>query len=311
MVLIDKYGRPITHMRISVTLRCNHRCVFCHREGITGMINRELSSSDWGFVAEVGVSQGIKYYKLTGGEPLIREDIVDIVHEIKNIGGIVSIVTNGFYLAKYASRLSEEKVDHINVSLHSLNDNVFETITNSRLKPVLKGIEEALDYGLKLKLDYVVLIYNVSEFREIIGFAEERGIDVNIIELIPLGLSRSEYMKLHVTLDEIVEWLNERSVRVERKEFQSRPVYVLPSGTRVTVIKGFCNPEMCMNCTRIRMMPDGRIKTCIFRSDKLIDAREHILKRDREGLTKDLEKANMMREPFFKPEKRCLINVYD
>ncbi len=300
MVLIDRYGRPLTHMRISVTLRCNHSCVFCHREGITSMTQRELSSSDWGFVAEVGVLQGIKYYKLTGGEPLIREDIVDIVREIRSVGGIVSIVTNGSFLAKYASRLSEEKVDHVNVSLHSLNEKVFNIITRGKLEPVLKGIEEALNHGLKLKLDYVVLTYNADEFREIISYAEEKGIDMNIIELIPLGLAKNEYEKLHVPLDNIVAWLNENSVRVERKKFQSRPVYVLPSGIKVTVIRGFCNPEMCMNCTRIRMTPDGKIKTCIFRNDTLVDAREHVLNRDREAFIKDLEKANMMREPFFK-----------
>lgn len=265
------------------------------------MRNRELSPSDWGFVARMGVKNDIRYYKLTGGEPLIRDDVVDIIHEIRSAGGIVSIVTNGSRLEQLAEQLADEKVDHINVSLHSLRPDVFKIITGGDLDSVLLGIRKALELGLKLKIDYVVLHINIDEYKDLIGFAERNGVDMNIIELIPLGLSMEEYHKLHTGLDKIIEYLEKISVKKYKKEFQSRPVYVLPDGVKITVVKGWCNPELCMRCTRIRMTPDGRIKTCIFRNDLYVDARKAILDRDEEAFQKALEKAVMIREPFFKP----------
>ena len=301
--LIDRYGRPLTHMRISVTLRCNHRCIFCHNEGLPFRIDgNELSAQDWGFVASVATSLGIKYYKITGGEPLVRNDIVDIVRAIRESGGIVSIVTNGSLLAKYAGELAD-LVSHINVSLHSLNPTVFHRITRGRLKPVLEGIEEALHYGIKLKIDYVVLALNNNEYIDIINYASDHGIDLNIIELIPLGMPLAEYQRLHAPMDPIEKYLEEIAVKKNRKTFQNRPTYTLPSGIEVTVIKGICNPEMCLHCTRIRMSPDGKIKTCIYRNDNLLDAYPYIKSRDEKGLKQLFIKANSLREPFFKPEK--------
>ncbi len=275
------------------------------------MAERELSPGDWGFVASVALELGIKYFKLTGGEPLVRDDIVDIVGEISERGGVVSIVTNGSLLYKYAKELAENNIEHINVSLHSLNPKIFYEITHGRLEDVLRGIEEALNNGIRLKIDYVVLGMNYAEYKDIIEYASKYGIDVNIIELIPLGIDIKQYHRLHKPLDEIVKWLEERAVKSGRREFQSRPVYLLDTGIKVTVIRGFCNPEMCMSCTRIRMTPDGMIKTCLFRNDTIVDARKHILERNREGLIKDFIKANMLREPFFKPDSRCPVNVDD
>ncbi len=303
MVLIDRYGRPMTHARISVTLRCNHDCIFCHREGINYNTTNELSAEDWGFVAKVGVSIGIKYYKLTGGEPLVRPDIHLIAKYMVDSGGEVSIVTNGSLLKYHAKKLVEAGISHINVSLHSLKEDTFKLITRGKLESVLAGIEEALKYNIPLKIDYVVLSYNADEYKNIIDYAEKHGIDINIIELIPLGMDLKDYEKLHKPIDYIIEFLEKYSTRKYVKEFQSRPVYILPSGIRVTVIKGFCNPEMCMKCTRIRFTPDGKIKTCLFRNDTLVNAREYIINRNVNGLINALKKANDLREPFFKFKK--------
>ncbi len=262
----------------------------------------ELTAQDWGFAASVASSLGIKYYKITGGEPLVRNDIVDIVRTIKDSGGIVSVVTNGSLLAKYAEELAD-LVSYINVSLHSLKPEIFRKITYGRLEPVLKGIEEALRNGIKLKIDYVVLSLNSNEYTDIINYASNKGINLNIIELIPLGMSLTEYNRLHAPMDPIEKYLDKISVKKDMKAFQNRPTYILPSGIEVTVIKGICNPEMCMHCTRIRMSPDGKIKTCIYRNDSLLDAYPFIISRDAEGLKQLFIKANSLREPFFKPER--------
>ncbi|WFO74700.1 GTP 3',8-cyclase MoaA [Desulfurococcaceae archaeon MEX13E-LK6-19] len=304
MRLIDKYGRPLTHMRISVTLKCNHNCIFCHHEGIPGISGEELSASEWVFVAEAAVELGIKYYKITGGEPLVRSDIPDIVAGITGVGGEVSLVTNGSLLSQYAVKLAEAGLARINISLHSLNPSVFKNITRGDLNRVLEGIKSAVDAGIPVKIDYLVLSLNEDEYKEIISYAERIGADLNIIELIPLGMSLGDYNKLHRKLDKIQEYLEQISTRKYVKEFQSRPTYVLPTGIQVTLVKGYDNPELCMRCTRIRATPDGKLKTCIYRNDILIDMKPAIKERDKEALKKLIEKANSLREPFFKSLKK-------
>jgi cyclic pyranopterin phosphate synthase len=303
-MLIDRFNRPLTSLRISVTEKCNHKCVFCHREGLLNYNSAvELTPGDWGFVARVARSLDIVDAKLTGGEPLVRSDIVEVVREISEAGLKTSITTNGSLLDRYAKGFSEVGVDHINVSLHSLREDVFKAITGGELKRVLSGIEAALDYGLRLKIDFVLLSWNKEEVPGIIDFAASKGLEVNLIELIPLGVEPGLYSKLHVEARLVEDYLAKRAVRVEVREFQSRPVYHLDNGVRVTLIKGFCNPELCARCTRIRFTPDGKIKTCLFRNDNLVDARPSIIARDFNGLVEAFKKANSLREPFFKFNK--------
>ncbi|WP_440059623.1 GTP 3',8-cyclase MoaA [Thermogladius sp. 4427co] len=301
-MLVDRFGRPLTSLRISVTEKCNYRCVFCHREGLIDYkAEQELSPEDWGFVAKVSKYLEISDAKLTGGEPLVRRDIVEIVREIRSNGLSVSITTNGSLLEKYAKGLAEAGVDHINVSLHSLREEVFRRITGGDLGRVLKGIDAALSYGIRLKIDFVVLSWNKDELMDIIEFASRKGIDVNLIELIPLGLDNGLYKELHVGVERLEALLKSRVLKVEIREFQSRPIYYLDNGVRVQVVKGFCNPELCAKCSRIRFTPDGKIKTCLFRNDNLVDARPYILNRDFNGLVEAFKKANSLREPYFKP----------
>ncbi len=273
----------------------------------------ELSPSDWSWVAENLVEHGIKYFKITGGEPLVRNDVVEIVRGITDAGGEASMVSNGSLVKKYIDGLVEAGLRQINISLHSLDPGKFYRITRGRLENVLEGIREAVEHDIYVKLDYVVLTWNREEYRDIINYAVELGVDLNIIELIPLGISYNEWIKLHSRLDPIIEYLEKNSVEKKVREFQSRPIYVLPEGIRVAIIRGYCNPELCMKCSRIRMTPEGYIKTCIYRNDQLINARKHILNRDRMGFEKALLKAVEIREPFFKPgEEKSLeeINKY-
>ena len=299
MVLVDRYGRPVTHLRISVTFKCNHDCVFCHREGILYSGDEELSADEWSFVAKVAVELGIREFKLTGGEPLIRRDIVEIVEGITRHGGKTSMVTNGSLLEHYAHKLAEAGLERVNVSLHSLNKDTFYKITHGNLDKVIRGIEAAINAGLKVKIDYLVLSLNVGEYKKIIEFAEKYGLDLNIIELIPIGLSKDEYNNLHHPLEEIKKYLEEHSIKKYVREFQLRPTYVLPSGIQVSLIKGYGNPFLCAKCTRLRATPDGFLKTCIYRND-LIDMKPAIKERNEEKLKQVFMEAVKKREPFFK-----------
>jgi len=297
----DRFARPVDSLRISVTLRCNHSCIFCHMEGILGnQGDKELLPEDYGFLTSILRRLGVRNYKLTGGEPLIRRDIVEVVGEIRPNAYEVSIVTNGSLLKHYAKGLAEVGLDRMNVSLHSLRKWVFHKITGGRLEPVLKGIDEALEYGHIIKLDYVYLKWNSEEFKEIVDYASARGLDINIIELIPLGMYKERYEKLVASVDPVMKYLSKISLRVEANPFQNRPTYYLPQGNKAVVIKGYGNPYLCAGCTRLRMTPDGKFKTCIFVNNNLVDAWNHIRGRDEEGLRRDFLEAVSRREPYFK-----------
>lgn len=299
-VLIDRFGRPLRRLRISVTERCNHACVFCHREGITWNAD-ELSAADWDFVADVAASLGFVEAKLTGGEPLMRDDVHEIARSFSSRGMAVSLTTNGSRLAEFAARLAEAGVARVNVSVHSLRPETFRKITGGDLQPVLEGIRAAIESGLEVKLDFVVTSWNADELANIIEFASSVGArGLNIIELIPLGMPHDVYSKLHAGLEEAEKLLERTATRKFVRDFQSRPSYVLPGGLVVELVKGFCNPAMCAACDRLRITPDGKLKTCLFRNDNLIDARPHIASRDREGLIEDFRRAAIIREPLFK-----------
>ena len=304
----DRFGRPVDSLRISVTLRCNHACIFCHMEGILRDFRaKELTPENYGFLSSTLYSLGVKNYKLTGGEPLIRGDIIEIVKEIRPNAHEISIVTNGSLLKHYARGLAEAGLDRINVSLHSLREEVFHKITGGRLKPVLEGINEALKYGHVIKLDYVFLRWNSREFEDLIEYASNKGLDINIIELIPIGMDQGTYDELVASVDPVMKYLGRISVRVEVNPFQNRPIYYLPQGNKAIVIKGYGNPYLCAGCTRLRLTPDGKFKTCIFVNNNLVNAWDHIKEKDVEGLKQDFLEAVRRREPYFKFENTGLV----
>jgi len=302
VMLIDRFGRPLTHMRISVTLRCNHSCIFCHMEGIplSLSLRNELLPEEYGLIAKAAGDLGIKHYKLTGGEPLLRNDIVNIIREIRPYASSISLTTNGSLLAKYAKDLKEAGIDYINVSLHSLKPDVFKFITGGNLNSVLRGIKEALNVGIKLKIDFLALKFNENEFKEIIDYASKYGLDMNVIELIPLGIAANEWKSMHVSLNGIEKFLESIAIKKYIKEFQNRPTYVLPTGIKVTIVKGYANPDLCMKCTRIRLTPDGKLKLCIYRNDLYIDLKSALKMKDVDRIKELIVKANRLREPFFK-----------
>jgi len=304
---VDRYGRLLTHMRITVTLRCNYKCIFCHREGELSSPDK-LSVEDILTVAKAAYSLGIKYFKLTGGEPLIRKDILDIIEGLSKLPDVeVSMVTNGYYLYEYADKLRVAGLSRLNVSLHSINSVTYEKITGvNGLSKVIRGIDEALKNGLKLKLNVLALKgLNEQEIVKILDFASQRKVDVNLIELIPIGISPEDYSKLYLNLSYIERYLREISIESYKRRFQNRPVYVMPSGIRVELIRSLGNREFCANCMRIRLTHDGKLKPCLMRNDNLLDISKILDRRAEESwkiekIKQAIIKANESREPYFK-----------
>ncbi|MGB9827465.1 MAG: GTP 3',8-cyclase MoaA [Thermosphaera sp.] len=301
-MLKDLFGRTVDSFRVVVTSRCNYNCIFCHREGLTGLKRMEvLTPEDYRYLAYVSSKLGISYFKITGGEPLIREDISAIVKGIREYSKEVSLSTNGYFLKKLAGALADAGLDRVNVSVHSFNDEVYQAITRTKanVKLVLEGIEQAIEHGIRVKINFLAMKINIGEFEKILEYASSRGVDVNVIELIPLGTPYNVYLEQRTSLDPIVEKLTQNSSSMVISSFQNRPVYTLPSGIKATVIRGYGNPDLCARCSRLRLTPEGWIKTCIFMEDPFIDISKELKNRDEYGVVEKIKKAVSLRKPYF------------
>ncbi|RLI23152.1 GTP 3',8-cyclase MoaA, partial [Candidatus Bathyarchaeota archaeon] len=230
-MILDPFGRPTTNFRISVTQRCNLKCVYCHREGETSS-DTEMTVDEIVEIVKLGVELGIRNVKLTGGEPLVREDVLEIVKGISKIRGVedLSMTTNGNLLSVYAEKLVDAGLDRVNVSLPSLNEQKYKTITGGDLKPVIAGIKAAVDAGLnpvKLNMVYMKGI-NTEEVHSMIEFAAETNTILQVIELEPINLDEDFYRRHHTPLDDLIRYLSGRAKEVKvRRSMQNRRVYIL------------------------------------------------------------------------------------
>jgi len=298
----DRYGRELDSMRISVTTRCNLNCFYCHREGINSVVD-ELSAEDFEKIVKVSTFFGVRYIKLTGGEPLVRKDISDIISRLKGVDGIdeVSMTTNGVFLKTLAKKLKKNGLDRVNISLDTVKRERYIQITGKDfLSDVFSGIEAALRYGLTpVKINTVVMKgINDDELLQIIKLSENKDIIVQLIELEDIPGSRL-FKKYHMSLDSIEKRLEEDSSKVITRVLHRRKVVITKKGYKVEFVKALHNSDFCMNCRRIRLTPDGKLKPCIMRNDNLVDLRGAI--NNEEKLKKLFKRAIMLREPFFKP----------
>lgn len=291
MTMVDSFGRKVTGLRIALTARCNLRCIYCHHEGEVDP-DREISADMAVSVARAGADLGVRSLKFTGGEPLLRADLADLISRIP--GELdVSLTTNGIFLADQAAALSDAGLDRVNVSLDSLRPESYRAITGGRegdLERVLGGIEAASQEGLlPIKLNVVVLKNNESEIPELIDFCGKNGLILQLIELLDvqgLGVSGD--------IEGIERRLQATASMVRTREMHRRKKYYL-DGTEVEVVRPMDNTEFCANCTRLRVTSDGKIKPCLLRSDNLIE----IGTCDCDRIKDLLRLANSRREPFF------------
>jgi cyclic pyranopterin phosphate synthase len=307
MVLTDNCGRPLLNLRIAITQRCNFRCDFCHKEG-EGCSRgecEEMTVDEIVRVARIAVGLGIARIKLTGGEPLMREDLCDIIKGIGAIPGLkdLSLTTNGSLLASQAENLHSCGLRRVNISLPTLNPEAYGKLTDGNLENTLEGVKAAADAGFDpVKLNMVVLNgINVDAVPEMMDFARQTGTILQLIELDPVNVDEDYFSTYHKILDEYEAMLGQKAVEVETRRFMhNRRVYHLPDVT-VEVVHPTENGEFCAHCTRLRVTSNGMLKTCLMRNDNLID----VLTPLRNGATDEELKslflrANQMREPYNK-----------
>ena len=292
MVLKDAYNRPVTNLRISLTPRCNLSCIYCHAEG-------EKSPADSMTVDEIreilrtAEKFGIRHIKFTGGEPLIRPDLCDI---IKSVPGSMeaSLTTNGTLLAELAQDLKQAGLSRVNVSLDSLNPETYKRITGSdKLSDVLEGIDAALDAGLRpIKLNMVVLSgINDSEVEDFIRFVRgRRDLVLQLIELMHFS-GCTDHGDLQILEQDIAQ----RSKTIMTRRMHHRKKYCL-DGSEVEIVRPLHNTEFCAYCNRLRVTSDGKLKPCLLRADNHIDIRG----KKGEELEVLFREAVAKREPFYK-----------
>lgn len=308
----DPYGRPVTNLRISLTQRCNLNCFYCHREGQTGATRpTEMTADEVATIVHVASKLGIRKIKLTGGEPLLRDDIIEVVHKISQIEGIqeVSMTTNGILLPSMAEKLTEAGLNRVNISLDTLNPTKYEEITGHPfLDRVLDGIRSAVDAGLNpVKLNMLLLRgLNEDEVWDMVDFASKAGVILQIIELVSApSVGNDVYMGYHVDPKPIEEKLRRMAVRVAVRRMHHRRKYFLPNGAEVEVVRPMHNTEFCANCTRIRLTSDGKLKPCLLRNDNLVDILTPLRSgADEEQLKQIFIKAIMLRKPYFTTRQR-------
>ncbi len=308
MSLTDNCGRPLLNLRISITQRCNNRCLYCHREGEVKRANvsaEKMTVEEIVRIAKVAIDLGISRIKLTGGEPLMREDLPKIISGISGLKGLrdLSLTTNGLLLSVMAKDLLKSGLRRVNISLPSLNPETYLKLTGGKVDDALAGVEAAIEAGFSpIKLNMVILQdLNVDDVDEMIDYAMKTGTILQLIELDPINVSGSYYSAHHRSLDEQEKMLAKRAIAIEKRPFMhNRQIYHLPSVT-VEVVHPIENTDFCMHCTRMRVTSDGKLKPCLMRNDNLTD----ILNPIRGGASDEQLKqlfvqANSLREPYNK-----------
>ncbi len=262
----DKLGRNINYLRLSVTQRCNLNCLYC---GAECPDTDELTVSEIKEAAEAFALCGINKVRLTGGEPLVRNDIAEIAAAVNEIDGIKKLVltTNGVNLKKYARDLKAAGVSTVNVSIDALSPENYRRITGRECLPqVLEGLDEAEKVGLMLRVNAVLIRgKNDAEAEALINLAKDRKIDVRFIELMPFS-DAGKNEKLIVKGNEIIKKFDFlKPVETKEKSFeQSVARYYEADGFKGRI--GLITPvseKFCAECNRIRLLSDGKIKPCL------------------------------------------------
>ncbi|MEO7038455.1 MAG: GTP 3',8-cyclase MoaA [Candidatus Elarobacter sp.] len=309
--LVDQFRRPITYLRISVTDRCNLRCVYCMpEEGLPWIQKAEiLSFEEIERIVAAGAAVGVRSIRLTGGEPLVRRDLPRLVRMLAAIPGIddIALSTNAMMLAEQVDALAAAGLRRVNISLDTLREDRFFTIARRRgLARVLAGIDAALGAGLgPIKINCVVMRgRNDDELADLAALTRERAIFVRFIELMPVEDNLDLQRDAYVSADEMLERMSAigELVPVDGPQGNGPARYFAFRGAPGAV--GVISPlshDYCDTCNRVRLSADGKLRLCLF-GDGEIDLRTPV----RAGASRDDLMAIFRGSMFIKPERHHL-----
>lgn len=303
-VVRDKYKRPILSLRITLTNRCNVNCLYCHHDGMVRSKD-EMTADELYTICKIAKKIGVRKIRLSGGEPLLKKDIVEIVEKIASLDfKDISMTTNGILLEKYAKDLKEAGLDRVNVSLDTLDRKTYEIITQKDyLNDAKKGILKAVEVGLyPVKINMVIMKdINQNEIQDMFKFCKDNDIVLQLIELIESENCDDDKFSedYHYKLDDIENELADIADDVREREFmQGRKKYYIDGG-EIEVVKPVDNATFCANCSRLRITPDGKIKPCLLRNDNLVELISHVRNGESEEKLEEIFINGInKREPF-------------
>jgi cyclic pyranopterin phosphate synthase len=327
MLLHDQHGRRISDLRISITDRCNYKCVYC-RSGSDGPQFPEMPIAEYLRIARLFVSLGIEKVRLTGGEPLLRKGLVEMVRELATMRTVegraldIALTTNGHLLADMAQPLADAGLSRVTVSMDAVEPEHFARITRvpNSYERVLAGVRAAQRAGLSpVKINCVLLRgFNDDQIAAFGRFAREEGVVVRFIEFMPLEEDRVWTPEIVVPLDEILQRMAEFMPLRELGQHGSETArrYVFEDGIgEIGIIAPVSHP-FCGHCSRVRVTSDGKIRTCLF------SVREHDLAALMQRGTGDDELRDFMvdvvdqkearhhiGEPGFVPASRTMVHI--
>lgn len=316
--LIDKFGRQINYLRLSVTEHCNYRCFYCRDDEHTPNCKREdiLSYEDIEKIVQLFAQLGITKVRLTGGEPLLRRGIAKIAKLISRIDGIndMPLSTNAHLLEKFAGKLYQNGINRVNISIDSLIPERFEKVTRGGdLSEVIKGIDAAIQTGMHpIKMNMVAMRgVNEDEIESMIDFAINKGIDIRFIETMPIGSAGIEALAQHISKKDILAKINKHlnnqltPIVSNKTAGPAHNFKIKGTNSTVGIISAVSN-NFCQTCNRIRLTAKGDLILCLGQQDS-ISLRDAV----RSDLTDDEIKSMIINAINKKPEKHEFNSVID
>ena len=305
----DRFGREIDYLRVSVTDNCNLRCVYCMDEKDNKFLKKDekLTDDEIYRVVKESAKLGIKKVRITGGEPLVRPGVVDLIGKINSIEGIeeIYLTTNGILLADRLDELVKNGLKGVNISLDSLKEDRFNKLTRlGHVDNVLAAIDKAISLGIKVKLNTVIVNdINKDEIMDFVNLTKEKEIDVRFIELMPIGIAINYKGVANEEVLNIIRRKASDFEEVVRNQSGGPATYIRLNGAKGKV--GFISAMsncFCEDCNRIRLTPEGFLKQCLH-FDYGVDLKSML----REGVNDEKLKEVIYNNIYDKPEKHLFL----
>lgn len=275
IILTDTYQRQFSYLRLSITDLCNFKCTYCLPNGYQGKASHnELSLNEINRLVASFAELGFKKIRLTGGEPSLRQDLLQIIDRCKSQPGIenVSITTNGYRLSHYLPQWIEAGIDQVNISIDSLSSKQFELITSSSDLPmILEAIDSAIDNGFTaIKINTVLLREHLdSQVKPLVDWVKNKPITLRFIELMQTGENTEFFNRQHVSADKIKVWLEDEGWYSKTRLIHSGPAieYDHPDHSGSVGIIAPYSKNFCDSCNRLRVSAQGQLHLCLFSDD--------------------------------------------
>lgn len=305
---MDTFGRTIDYLRISVTDRCNERCLYCMPEGYKGWERRpdHLTASELIRLVRVAAGMGFRKFRLTGGEPTVRPDLLEIVGGMKSVQGVehIGLSTNGTRLAGQAQGLRKAGLGTVNVSLDALDPAVYRRITGGEVEPVLAGIRAAVTAGFEcIKLNCVLLRgVNEHELWPLVIFAAEHNLPLRLIEAMPVTTAKAISETNFMGIAEAMELLRQKDELIPQPDWRlgfgpAKYYQLRHAGARVGFIGAMTNRHFCESCNKLRLTADGKVRPCLGDHGE-VDIREVLRAASSDAAVAGMLKLASQRKPL-------------